>query len=69
MNKNVRAMLVVLCLCTVLASLTHVVGQNGAVAKKSVTTVTFNTEVQDFLEQELAAHLGAINSLSPPPAR
>ena len=69
MNKNVRAMLVVLCLCPVLAPSTHVVGQNGAVAKKSITTATFNTEVLDFLGQELAVHLGAISSLNPPPAR
>jgi len=62
-------MFVVLCLCAVLAPSTQVVGQNGAVAKKSITTATFNTEVLDFLGQELAAHLGAISSLSPPPAR
>jgi len=62
-------MLDVLCLTMVLALPTRVVGQNGAVATKSVTTATFNTEVQHFLEQELAAHLGAITSINPAPAR
>lgn len=35
----------------------------------SVSTAALDSEVQMFLEKELAAHLGAITSLTPPPAR
>jgi hypothetical protein len=34
-----------------------------------VKTADFDTEVQTFLENELAAHLGAIASMNPPPDR
>lgn len=49
---------------------------NGAAAQSSLKAATgavktsdFRDDVQNFLEKELAAHLGAIQSVSPPPDR
>ena len=40
-----------------------------ATLTNEVKTADFDTEVQTFLEKELAAHLGAIASMNPPPDR
>jgi hypothetical protein len=39
------------------------------VAAGTVTTASFRSEVNDFLDRELAVHLGAISTFEPPPDR
>ena len=64
-----RVFLVLLCLCGVLlVSETAAHGSRDG-ATDEVRAADLHADVQAFLEKELAAHLGAIESVSPPPDR
>ena len=66
-----RAAIVVLCLATGLFASDNCAAQalSASGSPTVIRTVDLRTEVNDFLDKELAVHLGAINNLKPPPER
>lgn len=70
-SRTIRSVAVVMAVCTAHASLSgSAVSQTSLVSHAPVvSTTTLRNDVNDFLEKELAAHLGAIKTLDPVPDR
>ena len=64
-----RAMLVVLCVYSPLPRRAAIGQSSGPSSSTVVKTLEFQTDVLNFLDKELSAHLSAIASMSPPPER
>jgi hypothetical protein len=64
-----RVFLVLLCLCAGLLLPETVAQGSPATSTDEVRVADLHADVQSFLEKELSAHLGAIESVSPPPDR
>ena len=65
-----QSIIVFVILCTALAiPKTPLAQQSLAAANGSVNTVSFNADVESFLEKELGTHLTAIATLQPAPDR
>jgi hypothetical protein len=64
-----RAMLVVLCVYSPLQRRAAMGQSSRPSSSTEVKTLEFKTDVLDFLDKELSAHLSAISTMSPPPER
>lgn len=71
MNGMLKASLLLLFTCSLLAPSVGAAGRRAAPAKEAATveTAALGKEVKDFLAAELSAHLADIKSLDPPPER
>ena len=70
-RKLSQAAVVVLCLVTGLCASGNCAAQalSASGSPTVIRTADLRTEVNDFLDKELAVHLGAINNLQSPPER